>query len=94
MKRPIPRECSWHGVPTTHSYKDGTWIEAEEFAYGKFTRRAYAVCPDGKKRVVMVSIPDTMFSIPARMKIDGKTVKGFITTPEGESVLFTADKEQ
>jgi hypothetical protein len=63
------------------TFPDGTWLEGEEFAYpnGGFTRRAYATCENGEKRLVMCSIPDTFFSIPAR---DGK-VKRFITIENG-----------
>jgi hypothetical protein len=38
--------------------------------------------PDGTLRVVKCSTPDTYFSIPARVAIKGKTVKGFITSDD------------
>ena len=69
----------------------GTWIEGEEFAYpeGGFTRRARAVLrknpnnpielPYGELRTVRCSIPDTYFSIPARLRIKGRTVQGYLS---------------
>jgi len=48
-----------------------TWVEPEEAAYpdGGFTRRAYARFPDGRLRVVMVSIPDTYYTILQGQKL-------------------------
>lgn len=41
------------------------------------------LCPDGKRRVAILSgVPDTLFSIPARVKAYGKTVSGFVTWRE------------
>lgn len=68
----------------TVRYAGDTWLEAEEFAYpnGGFTRRARVRMPDGRLRVVRCSLPDTFFSIPA--KVDKRT--GFLMTDE-ENVL-------
>lgn len=62
-------------------FQDGTWLECESFAYPNdtFTRRAYARMPDGSKRVVRCKVADTFSTIPARAKIAGKTVRGFLT---------------
>jgi hypothetical protein len=62
------------------TFDNGTWLEAEEKAYpnGTYTRLARCICPDGKLRVVLCSIPDTYFSIPAKMRIGKTTVKGWI----------------
>jgi hypothetical protein len=67
---------------TAHINEDGTWLEPEAFCYprGGMTRRAYAVCPDGKKRVITCGIPDTYFSIPARHSRLGK---GYLTGEDG-----------
>lgn len=77
---------------------NGTWLEAESFAYpsGGFTRRAYVVIaanhhnpvalPYGARRVVRCSIPDTCSSIPARFRFQGRTVKGYITVLDGTDV--------
>lgn len=76
---------------------DDTWIEAEEYAYprGGFTRRAYVqvrdnpsfpnLLPatlDGERRLVKVSIPDTYFSIPARLKVKGQTYRGYVSVDD------------
>ena len=63
---------------------DGTWLEPEELCYpnGGMTRKAYVVCPDGAKRVSTCGIPDTWFSIPARLRIKGQTITGYVTGTE------------
>jgi hypothetical protein len=39
------------------------------------------LCEDGKQRTAQCSAkgPDTFFSVPARIKVKGKTVSGFVT---------------
>lgn len=84
MKQPTPRISNYMGMKS-HAVEIGnTWLEPEEFCYpnGGMTRRALVTCPDGKLRVVTCGIPDTYFSIPARVKIAGKTTKGFVTSDE------------
>lgn len=84
-----------------------TWLESESWAYpaGGFTRRAYVelrlnMCnpldlPYGRRYLVKCSIPDTYFSIPARLIYRGKTIRGYVSvnhcdvprytfTPEGQ----------
>ena len=68
-----------------------TSLQPEEYCYpaGGFTRTARViltpnphnpiVLPYGEIRTVRASIPDTYFSIPARLRYRGKTVKGFIS---------------
>jgi len=69
-----------------------TWIEPEEACYpsGGFHRKARVrvmrnscnpdtILPYGELRMVRASIPDTYFSIPARIRFKGSTVRGFIT---------------
>jgi hypothetical protein len=68
-----------------------TWLDPEARAYphGGFTRRGRAILcenehnpitlPYGEVRAVRVSIPDTFFSVPARLRFKGTTVKGFMT---------------
>jgi hypothetical protein len=73
-----------------------TWIDPEEYAYpaGGFTRNGRAevrrnsfnpdvVLPYGKVRAIRCSIPDTYFSIPARLRYQRRTVRGFITCDDG-----------
>jgi hypothetical protein len=45
-----------------------TWIEAESFCYpgGGMHRRARALCPDGKLRIIRCGIPDTFFTVPCK----------------------------
>ena len=61
-----------------------TWLEPEELCYpnGGMTRKAYAICEDGQKRIVTCGIPDTYFSIPAFRIIRGKRVKGYVSSDE------------
>uniref|UniRef100_A0A6H1ZP60 Uncharacterized protein n=1 Tax=viral metagenome TaxID=1070528 RepID=A0A6H1ZP60_9ZZZZ len=81
-----PRTGYFYGLKVIHAEgANGTWLEGEEFAYpaGGFTRRARVKMPTGELRIVRCSIPDTYFSIPARVKVKGRTAKGFITCMEG-----------
>lgn len=42
------------------------------------------LCPDGKRRYArLTGTADTFFSIPASVKVQGKSVSGFVTTVEG-----------
>jgi len=74
--------------------QERTWIDPEERAYprGGFTRRARVLvranpnAPDalpasvvGHYRMVRASIPDTYFTVPARLRVGRRTVKGFIS---------------
>lgn len=74
----------------TTELNGGTWLQAEELAYDvsltNSPRRARVRCPDGRLRVVTCGIPDTYFSIPARAKVNGTTVGGFVhmDTEKGE----------
>lgn len=85
---------------------NGTWLESESFAYprGGFTRRAYVELrrnpnnpvelPYGRCYVVRCSIPDTAFSIPARLRFRGNTIAGFISVPaDTEPSRFTFTPE-
>lgn len=79
---PKPRSSSYFGVQNCGSFGDkDTWLEPEEITYpsGSMIRRCRAMCEDGVLRVVLCGVPDTFFSIPARTKIKGKSVRGFVT---------------
>lgn len=79
-----------------------TWIDPEERAYpnGGFTRRGHVRIvenssyptppglPYGQIRAVRVSIPDTWFTIPARLRVRGKTYRGFVSMVDDE-LAFT-----
>jgi hypothetical protein len=63
----------------TQGFAAGTSITQDNL-WGTYVR-ARAMCADGKVRTVRVSeMPDTFFSIPAAVKVRGKTVSGYITT--------------
>lgn len=96
MKTPQPRTARYFGMTEpAHVNPDGTWLEAESMTYpsGGFLRRAYVilrqnehnpiVLPYGEMRIVSVSIPDTYFSIPARLVVKGRRIKGFVSHNEG-----------
>lgn len=67
---------------------NGTWMDPEELAYDlkleRSRRRAKVMCTDGKLRTATVGIPDTYFTVPARVSYHypktGRhtTVTGFI----------------
>ena len=50
------------------------------------------LCQDGKRRKLKrLGTPDTYFSIPAAITVNGKTVTGFVTSDDG-TYCFTANK--
>ena len=89
------------------TFGGGTWLEPEEFTYpsGGFLRRARvrvvrnphapSALPAevyGELRTVKASIPDTFFSVPARLRCRGRTVKGFVSKPyDSEELCFTPE---
>jgi hypothetical protein len=76
-------------------FQDGSWLEAECFAYPEgehFSRRAYVNFGD-QFRVVECGVPDTYFSIPARVRIKGARLKGFITVSDGKLVFHEEEKK-
>lgn len=86
MSGPVPR------LPERAFYKGETWLECEELSGERaFWRRARVRFPCGEFRVVRCGLPDTMFSIPARANINGRTVRGFVMI-EGEELTFTEEK--
>ena len=83
--------------------KTETWIDPEEYAYpnGGFTRQGRViikrnqfnsslVLPYGELRAIRLSIPDTFFSIPARLRVKGRTIRGFVTCND-EQYCFTPE---
>lgn len=51
------------------------------YGIGIYRRRHRALCSDGKWRMAQqTGEPDTFFSMPARVQVNGKTVSGFLTT--------------
>jgi hypothetical protein len=104
---PTPRDARYFGLHTrAHVDAAGTWIEPEELAYpaGGFTRRAYVELrpnphnpvslPYGQLRIVRCSIPDTYFTIPARLQTRAGTVRGYISRDTDRDVdTFTPDAD-
>ena len=83
-----------------------TRLDPEERCYpsGGFLRKGRAilrrnphnpiVLPYAEVRAIRASIPDTYFTIPARLRFNGRTIQGYLTSDEGE-LYFTpkADPE-
>lgn len=102
MKEPQGRTCNHYGQRCVPQSRGDTWLEAEEFSYpnGGYHRRARVrlqenpnnpvELPYGELRVVRCSIPDTMFTIPARLRCRGKTIQGYISSSE-EGFTFTPE---
>lgn len=78
-----------------------TWVDPEEVAYpdGGMKRRARvkvtqntshpvaAIGPlVGKYRMVRAGIADTYFSIPAVLRVHGVSIRGYISSNDGELV--------
>ena len=82
-----------------------THLDPESACYpsGGFLRRGRAIVtrnphnpialPYGEIRSVHASIPDTYFSLPARMKANGKTVRGYLTTDDGREWCFQPEAD-
>jgi len=83
-----------------------TWLEPEDWTYpsGGFLRRARVrlrqnplnpnlVLPYGTLRIVRASIPDTFYSIPARLRFCGQTIRGFISIADDQEFQFTPEIE-
>ena len=55
-----------------------------------------ALCSDGVRRTTCrLGMPDTAFSVPAAVRVKGKTVTGFVTcddSPDGREWYFIAYK--
>lgn len=81
-------------MPNTTKYAhdfNATFVEPEEKAYNAnmntTQRRFRAICPDGIVRSGFCGIPDTFFSIPAKVTVKGKTVYGFISKAGIDKVI-------
>lgn len=101
--KPLPRAANCYGMrETAHVEPDGSWLEPESITYpsGGFLRRAYVFIrankhnpvslPYGELRVVKCSIPDTFFSIPARLATKDGTIRGYISTLD-DRLCFTPE---
>lgn len=84
---------------------NATWIEPEEVAYpsGGFLREGRALVvknphnpielPYGEVRAILASIPDTFFSIPARLRYKGKMVVGFVSYADEHILTFKPEAD-
>lgn len=92
MKQTTPRTSNFYGMRSSaHINDNGTWLEPEELCYpnGGMTRKAYALFPDGQKRIVTCGIPDTYFSIQAKpVKVKGVSMRGYIGSNESGIVFI------
>jgi hypothetical protein len=74
-------------------YGLGTWVE-QTAPWGWF-RQGRVICSDGRLRRTdrLAECADTFFSVPAKVKVNGKTVSGYITfeTAEGFTTASPAD---
>lgn len=74
-------------------YGLGTWVE-QTFPWGLFVR-ARVICSDGTVRTTkrMSQTADTFFSVPAAVRVNGKTVSGYVTfeTAEGLTTEYEND---
>jgi hypothetical protein len=59
----------------------GTWLQSEEYAgvNGAMTRKGRVLCDDNTLKAVYCGLPDTFFSIPGYIRVNGKRVKGFVS---------------
>ena len=70
---------------TTTSTRPKTYTR-QTYPWGLYARNGHrALCSDGQIRAVEMSqTADTFFSIPARCRIAGKWVSGYVTTAESD----------
>lgn len=52
-----------------------------------YTRKAVVLCPDGRRRRAWAKVADTFVSIPARCRIRGTLVQGFLTVKDAREIL-------
>lgn len=67
----------------TNEYKHGTYV-IKQYPFGWYLGGA-ALCSDGKVRKIkrISETADTWFSIPASIRVNGRTVAGYISIDDG-----------
>lgn len=74
-----------HTMRRNHPDNSNTWLETTgpwDIPY-----RARVLCADGRYRIAYTAqSADTWFSLPARVKVKGKTITGYVTTADWEHV--------
>lgn len=60
--------------------------------WGAFMLPAAARCSDGKVRRLtrIAATADSFYSVPAALKVEGRTVSGFVTPDDHAGLVFTA----
>ena len=73
----------------TRKYGKGTSV-TQRFPWGTYVK-ADVLCADGKVRTTtrIAETADTFYSVPAAVKVNGKTVSGFLTL-EDDVARFVA----
>lgn len=73
-------------------YDNGSESVLSRFPFAQLVKVRNVPCSDGKRRTTCrVSTPDTFFSVPAAVRVKGKTVAGFLTCEE-DGWKFTANQ--
>ena len=89
MRAPTRQDKSRPGAT---SFARDTWIEPEERCYphGGFHRKARCLW-QGRHYLVRAGLPDTFFSIPARLRCQGQTRRGFLSLADDGPLHFTPE---
>lgn len=74
-------------------YANGTYVTNRKWS-GAYVS-AHVLCSDGKIRATsrLGEAADTFFSVPAAVKVNGKTVSGFIMIDDTDGVSFSANRD-
>lgn len=77
----------------TREYADGTRLDVT-MPWSLFTG-GRALCSDGKVRALarIASTADTFFSIPAAVKVSGRTVSGYVTVETREGLSTPTEND-
>jgi len=77
-------------------FEEETWLEPEQFAYGgnRKGRKGVAICPDGVRRLVYAGVPDSAWTIPAKVLVGKVVVTGFLMIdPDSGAILFKPNEK-
>lgn len=82
----------YYANPNDHTlYPDGSKLYRTHGPFASIAKVENCLCPDGKRRTVHTTgEADTFFSIPASVKVKGKTVTGYITTYSADGLTSSA----
>ena len=70
----------------TRHFGEGTWLR-QSYPWGLYVS-GRAMCSDGKVRALarIAQTADTFFSVPAAVKVQGRTVAGYITVETADGL--------